>query len=315
MTELPSSLREELSAAASVAELSVEREAFDAESQTTKTLFRLADGALIESVLMDYVDDDGGRRHTVCLSTQVGCPLRCSFCATGLMGWTRDLVAAEMVGQVLHFGRVLKGRGEHVTNVVYMGMGEPLLNFDAVWRSIQVLGERSGFGLGARHFTLSTSGVVPGLRRLTEQRSQVGLAVSLHAADDELRSELVPLNRRYPISEVMRACRDYVQATHRRISFEYTMLDAVNDSPACADSLARLLHGLLCHVNLIPWNRVDGLTYHPSQAKVIVAFRDRLAAHGIPVTIRDTRGSRIAAACGQLRTETVRRRGAGGPRR
>ena len=311
LTDLPSALRDDLFSVATIEELAVEKELFDDESTTAKALFRLRDGALVESVLMGYEDEDGGRRHTVCLSTQVGCPLACTFCATGLMGWARNLTASEMVEQVLYFARALKKRGEHVTNVVYMGMGEPLLNYDSVWQSVQVLGERTGFDLGARHFTLSTSGVVPGIRRLADQRSQVGLAVSLHAADDDLRTRLVPLNKRYPVDEVMAACEDYVIATHRRVSFEYTMLAGVNDSQECADSLARLLRGMLCHVNLIPWNRVDGIEFQPSAMPAILAFRDRVAAYGIPVTIRDTRGSRIAAACGQLRTETVRRRAAG----
>ncbi len=315
LTDLPSSLRAELSATATMAEISVDRELSDPGSSTSKALFRLDDGALIEGVLMGYVDEDGGRRHTVCLSTQVGCPLKCAFCATGQMGWTRHLTASEMVEQVLHFARVLQEREERVTNVVYMGMGEPLLNYDAVWTSIEVLSEATGFGLGARHFTISTSGVVPGIRRLSAQRSQVGLAVSLHAADDELRSRLVPLNRRYPLSELMPACRDYVTATHRRLSFEYTMLAGVNDSLQNADALAHLLRGLLCHVNLIPWNRVDGLAFQPSSVSAILDFRDRLAEHGLPVTIRDTKGSRIAAACGQLRTETTRRQPEREPRR
>ena len=308
LTDLPSSLRQELAGLATISQLAVEREIADQESRTTKTLFRLSDGALVESVLMSYEDEAGSRRHTVCLSSQVGCPLACTFCATGLMGWARDLTAAEMVEQILYFARTLQARGDRVTNIVYMGMGEPFLNYDAVWKSVQVLCEKSGFGLGARHITISTSGVVPGIRRFTEQGSQVGLAVSLHAADDALRNLLVPLNRRYPVRELIGACHDYVVATHRRVSFEYTMLAGVNDSLDRADSLARLLHGLLCHVNLIPWNRVGGLPYLPSSGPAIVAFRDRLAGYGLPITIRDTRGSRISAACGQLRTDTVRQR-------
>ena len=310
LTDLPAALRHDLSETATIGQLIVEREVSDQASRTTKSLFKLIDGALVESVLMGYEDEAGSRRHTVCLSSQVGCALGCTFCATGLMGWARDLSASEMVEQVLHFARRLRAAGDHITNIVYMGMGEPFLNYDAVWKSIQVLTESSGFGLGARHLTVSTSGVVPAIRRFAEQGNQVGLAVSLHAADDELRSRLVPLNRRYPLAELIGVCREYIYATHRRVSFEYTMLAGVNDSQECADSLARLLRGLLCHVNLIPWNRVEGMPYMPSSGPAILAFRDRLSEYGLPVTIRDTRGSRITAACGQLRTETVRRRAA-----
>jgi 23S rRNA (adenine2503-C2)-methyltransferase len=223
------------------------------------------------------------------------------------MGWARNLSAAEMVEQVLYFARQLRIGGGHVTNIVYMGMGEPFLNYDAVMQSVRVLTEQSGFNLGSRHITLSTSGVVPGILRFAEEESQVGLAVSLHAPDDELRSQLVPLNRRYPVADLIAACRKYVRVTRRRVSFEYTMLAGINDGEAQSAGLAQLLRGMMCHINLIPWNHVDGLPYQPSSRSAIVAFRDELAAFGLPVTIRDTRGSRITAACGQLRTMTVRR--------
>jgi len=310
LTELPGPLRDELAAQASLTQLVVENEVQDAPSRTTKTLFRMDDGALVESVLMGYQDAGGHRRHTVCLSSQVGCPLGCTFCATGLMGWARNLTAAEMVEQVLYFARRLREHGQHVTNIVYMGMGEPFLNYDAVWQSVRILTDESGFGLGSRHITLSTSGVVPAMLRFAEERSQVGLAVSLHAPDDDLRSMLVPLNRRYPLADLIPACHQYVAATHRRISFEYTMLDEVNDYVDQAVALARLLHGLICHVNLIPWNHVEDLPYRPSPPEVIGAFRDTLERYSIPTTIRDTRGSRITAACGQLRTITERRHAA-----
>jgi 23S rRNA (adenine2503-C2)-methyltransferase len=314
LTDLPRALREELAHTACFSSISLVREVHDAPTSTTKALFAMHDGALVESVLMGYQDAEGHRRHTVCLSSQVGCALGCTFCATGLQGWARDLTAGEMVEQVLHFARRLRAVGaplvgaQHVTNVVYMGMGEPFLNYDAVLQSIRVLTERRGFGLGARHITVSTSGVVPGIRRFAVDGGQVGLAISLHAPDDALRSRLVPLNRRYPIPELMDACREYVDRTNRRISFEYTMLAGINDGPEQAAGLARLLRGLLCHVNLIPWNHVAGLHYRPSPPVVIAAFRDQLAAYGLQVTIRDTKGSRITAACGQLRTETVRER-------
>jgi 23S rRNA (adenine2503-C2)-methyltransferase len=306
MTELPAALRARLALEADVSGLTVANEVSDPGSETTKTLFSMGDGALVESVLMGYEGIDGHRRHTVCLSSQVGCPLGCTFCATGLMGWARDLSAAEMVEQVLYFARHLRTWDAHVTNVVYMGMGEPFLNYDQVLQSVRVLTEQTGFRLGARHITLSTSGVVPGIRRFAEEGSQAGLAVSLHAPTDDLRNELVPLNKRYPVADLMAACRHYIRLTRRRVSFEYTMLDGVNDGEEQAWALARLLRGMLCHVNLIPWNHVEGLPYHPSPRSVIVAFRDTLEGLGVPATIRDTRGSRITAACGQLRTVTIR---------
>jgi 23S rRNA (adenine2503-C2)-methyltransferase len=187
-------------------------------------------------------------------------------------------------------------------------MGEPFLNYEAVLDSVRVLTEPGGFALGARHITISTSGVVPAILRFAEERLQVGLAISLHAPDDALRSTLVPLNRRYPIGELIAACREYVARTNRRISFEYTMLAGVNDGAEQAAGLARLLGGLLCHINLIPWNHVEGMQYQPSSAAAMAAFRDWLTGYGLPVTIRDTRGARISAACGQLRTATIRLR-------
>jgi 23S rRNA (adenine2503-C2)-methyltransferase len=308
LSDLPASLRDSLGSIAVLSQLVVEREVHDAPSRTTKTLFRMTDGALVESVLMGYEDPNGRRRHTVCLSSQVGCALGCTFCATGLMGWSRNLTAAEMMEQVLYFARRLAQDGDHITNIVYMGMGEPFLNYDAVMQSVRLLTERNGFNLGARHITISTSGVVPAIAKFTAEDTQVGLAVSLHAASDDLRTQLVPLNKRYPVDELIEACRAYVRATNRRISLEYTMLAGVNDGPEQAADLAYLLRGMLCHINLIPWNHVDGLHFQPSSRSAILEFRDMLADYGFPVTVRDTRGSRITAACGQLRTITVRKR-------
>jgi 23S rRNA (adenine2503-C2)-methyltransferase len=308
LTDLPLALRDQLETEVTFRQLRVVNEVHDGPGSTTKTLFALCDGALVESVLMGYVGKDGHRRFTVCLSSQVGCALGCTFCATGLQGWARDLTTAEMVEQVLYFARRLRAEGHHVTNIVYMGMGEPFLNYEAVLDSVRVLTEPGGFALGARHITISTSGVVPAILRFAEERLQVGLAISLHAPDDALRSTLVPLNRRYPIGELIAACREYVARTNRRISFEYTMLAGVNDGAEQAAGLARLLGGLLCHINLIPWNHVEGMQYQPSSAAAMAAFRDWLTGYGLPVTIRDTRGARISAACGQLRTATIRLR-------
>lgn len=311
LTDLPRMLRAELAQEARLTPMTVQESHRHAQAETEKALFRMADGALIEGVLMDYPKERGGGRHTVCLSTQVGCPLACRFCATGLQGWTRDLSPGEVAGQVMHFERLLRARGAHVTNVVYMGMGEPLLPYENTIKSVRLLTDPRGFGLGQRHITISTAGVVPGIRRLTQEGLQVGLAISIHAATDEARSALMPINRRYGLDELLAACHEYVRVTHRRISFEYTLMDGVNDGPGDARALARRLEGLLCHVNIIPWNRVEEIPFQPSSPARIAAFRDALAAAGLPVTVRDTRGSAIQAACGQLKTAATRARRAG----
>jgi 23S rRNA (adenine2503-C2)-methyltransferase len=308
LTDLPRDVRTELAQEASLVPLLVQQRHRDKQAETEKALFRLADGALVEGVLMDYPGERGGGRHTVCLSTQVGCALGCRFCATGLQGWTRDLSPGEIAGQVLHFERVLRARGARVTNVVYMGMGEPLLPYENTLTSVRLLTDPHGFGLGQRHVTISTAGIVPGIRRLAREGLQVGLAVSIHAATDEARSALMPLNRRWGLDELLDACRDYVEATHRRITFECTLIGGVNDGPDDARALAERLRGLLCHVNLIPWNRVDEIPFQPSSRARVAAFRDVLAAAGLPVTVRDTRGSAIQAACGQLKTASTRAR-------
>lgn len=311
LTELPRELRAGLAREATLSPLTVQESHRHEEAKTEKALFRLADGALIEGVLMDYPKERGGGRHTVCLSTQVGCALACRFCATGLQGWTRDLSPGEIAGQVMHFERMLRERGAHVTNVVYMGMGEPLLAYESTITSLHLLTDPRGFGLGQRHITVSTAGVVPGIRRLTREGLQVGLAISIHAATDEARSALMPINRRYGLDELLDACHEYINVTHRRISFEYTLMDDVNDGPGDARALAVRLSGLLCHVNIIPWNRVEEIPFQPSSPARIAAFRDTLAAAGLPVTVRDTKGSAIQAACGQLKTAATRSRRAG----
>lgn len=307
-TDLPADLRAALKDEVAVSPLVVQQSQYHAEAETEKALFRMADGALIEGVLMDYPAERGGGRHTVCLSTQVGCALACRFCATGLQGFTRHLSAGEIVAQVLHFERILRARGEHVTNVVYMGMGEPLANYENTIKATRLLTDPEGFGLGQRHITISTAGVVPAIRRLTHEGLQVGLAISIHAATDEARSALMPINRRYPLDELLDACREYVATTHRRITFEYTLMSGVNDGPGDARALAERLRGLLCHVNIIPWNAVEGIPFQPSSRNRVEAFRRALAEGGLPVTVRDTKGSAIQAACGQLKTAAARER-------
>jgi 23S rRNA (adenine2503-C2)-methyltransferase len=271
---------------------------------TEKALHRLGDGALIESVLMHYPARPGSReRHTLCISSQAGCAVGCPFCATGELGFGRDLEVAEIVDQVRHASRRLVSSGRRLTNIVFMGMGEPLLNLDRVLAAIEALNDRRRFGLGARHITLSTSGVVPGIRRLTALGPQFTLAVSLHAARDPLRDVLVPLNRRWPVAEVVGAARDHARATGRRISYEVTMIGGINDTEADASAMAELLRGDHAHVNLIPMNPVAHTPWTASPMPVIERFAATLRAAGIETTIRRNRGQEVGAACGQLAAE------------
>ena len=271
---------------------------------TEKALHRLGDGALVESVLMHFpAGPDRRERHTLCISSQAGCAVGCPFCATGELGFARDLTAAEILDQVRHATRRLALDGRRLTNVVFMGMGEPLLNLDAVLASIEALADPKRFGLGARHITLSTSGVVPGIRRLTAMGPQFTLAVSLHAARDSLRDVLVPLNRSWPVNEVVEAARDHARKTGRRITYEVTMISGINDSEADAQAMADLLRGDLAHVNLIPMNPVAHTPWVASPMRVIERFATTLREAGISTTIRRNRGQEIGAACGQLAAE------------
>jgi len=308
MTNLPRALRTRLATEASCQPLELVDEAISRDGLARKALFRLSDGETIETVLMLYE-----RRRTVCISTQVGCAIGCPFCATGRDGFVRNLTAGEIVAQVLHYARWLadsQGDGpdvapiEHparVSNVVVMGMGEPLANYEATWQALETLNDPQGFALGARRITLSTVGLVPGIERLSRERLQIGLAVSLHAPTDRLRNKLVPVNRRYPLAELMAACHRYVRRTGRRITFEYALLQGINDSDQQAMLLARLLRGLLCHVNLIPANRVQGSPYQPSSRQRTQSFLRVLREAGISATVRLRRGLDIEAGCGQLR--------------
>jgi 23S rRNA (adenine2503-C2)-methyltransferase len=271
---------------------------------TEKALHRLGDGALIESVLMHYPARSGSReRHTLCISSQAGCAVGCPFCATGELGFGRDLQTAEIVDQVRSASRRLMADGRRLTNIVFMGMGEPLLNLDRVLAAIEALNDPHRFGLGARHITVSTSGVVPGLRRLTALGPQFTLAVSLHAARDPLRDVLVPLNRRWPVAEVVAAARDHASATGRRISYEVTMIDGINDTNLDAQAMVQLLRGDHAHVNLIPMNPVAHTPWTASPMPVIEGFAAMLRAAGIETTIRRNRGQEVGAACGQLAAE------------
>mgnify|MGYP005836338191 CR=1 FL=1 len=300
MTTLPLSLRQRLAEAATISAVQPQASLTSSDGLTEKVLLALPDGSTIESVLMLY---EG--RQTVCVSTQVGCPIRCIFCATGRSGYVRNLTAGEIVDQVLYFARQLKGRGLQVTNVVVMGMGEPFLNYAATWQALTTLHDPKGFALGARHMTISTAGIVPGIERMAKEPLQVGLAVSLHAPNDALRNQLVPINRKYPLGTLIPACQRYTEEMGRRITFEYALIDGVNDSPPLARELATLLKGMLCHVNLIPCNPGSGGECRPSSRQRVLAFQKQLKQAGIPNTLRVGRGIEIQAGCGELRSRAA----------
>jgi len=301
---LPAALRDELDAAFRFDTVAATEVRLTDGSLTEKALHRLSDGALVESVLMHYPARGAQReRHTLCISSQAGCAVGCPFCATGELGFTRDLDTAEIVDQVRAAARRLASDGKRLTNVVFMGMGEPLLNLDRVLDSVDALNDPKRFGLGARHITVSTSGVVPGIRRLTALGPQFTLAISLHAARDALRDVLVPLNRRWPVAEVVDAARDHARATGRRVSYETTMISGVNDTPLDAGAMADLLRGDHAHVNLIPMNPVAHTPWVASPNDVIERFAATLKDAGIATTIRRNRGQEIGAACGQLAAE------------
>ncbi|MGD1995453.1 MAG: 23S rRNA (adenine(2503)-C(2))-methyltransferase RlmN [Anaerolineae bacterium] len=296
MTNLPLSLRENLAAETSIGMPELVASQVSSDRLTRKDLLRLTDGETVEAVLMRYE-----HRRTACISTQVGCPVGCLFCATGQAGFHRNLAVGEIVAQVVHFARILQADGDRLTNVVLMGMGEPLLNYDASLAAIRRLVDPTGFRLGQRRITLSTVGIVPGIDRLAEEDLQITLAISLHAATDDLRDRLVPINRRYPLDELLAACRRYFARTHRRISFEWVLIAGVNDSARQAESLADRLSGLSAHVNLIPHNPTPAYHGRPPSDEAISAFTAVLDHRHTPYTIRLRRGIEIHAGCGQLR--------------
>jgi 23S rRNA (adenine2503-C2)-methyltransferase len=262
---------------------------------TTKTLFSLHDGRQIETVLMRYDE-----RNTLCISTQAGCAMGCVFCATGQMGFKRHLSSGEIVAQVMYYARMLHEEGNHVTNVVVMGMGEPFHNYDNTLAAVDRLNDPDGYNFGARRFTISTVGLVPMIRRFADEKRQVNLAISLHAADDELRGSMLPVNRKYDIDEVLDACRYYIQQTGRRITFEWALIHGVNDTPEQARRLAQHLKGMLCHVNAIPLNPTTGYAGKPTDPQRARQFKESLEQAGVPCTIRMRRGIDIQAGCGQL---------------
>src|SRR5438128_3756175 len=316
MTNLPQALRDRLAQEASIGPMVVRSELHSKDDRTRKILLELADGKLIESVLMLYPPiGESSARATVCVSSQAGCAFGCTFCATGQMGFDRHLTSGEIVAQVLYFARELRAAPwaavglpgsqpiDHITNLVLMGMGEPLHNYDNVLRALRILNSPDGFNLGARHMTVSTVGLVPAIRKLSQEPLQVNLAISLHAPTDELRSQTMPVNRKYPLKEVLAACQDYIATTGRQVTFEYVLLASVNDTPEHAHQLGELLAPLkqFAHVNCIPVNATSA-DYRPPTPDAIRTFRDILFEHGVSNSVRAERGDDIAAACGQLRT-------------
>jgi 23S rRNA (adenine2503-C2)-methyltransferase len=297
MTDLPRLLRHRLAQESVIDLLYPLVTSASPDGLTRKVLFRLRDGESVESVLMHYEN-----RNTVCVSVQVGCGVGCPFCATGQEGLVRNLTTGEIVGQVLFFARQLARQNERLSNVVVMGMGEPLANYEATWGALKRLMDEWGLNLGARRITISTAGQVPGIHRLAAQKAQIRLAISLHAPTDELRNRLVPLNRRYGLSHLLSACQTYQSRTKRRISFEYTLINGLNDSRTQARQLAHLLRGILAHVNLIPLNPITEFAYGPSPLDRIADFQGELIRLGVSHTLRQSRGVEIQAGCGQLRS-------------
>ncbi len=302
MANIPTALRHALATEAPLSLLEAVRVVASDDGETIKTLYRTGDDHMLETVLMLYPN-----RATVCVSCQVGCAVGCAFCATGLMGLARNLGAGEMVAQVVGAAREARRRGRQLTNIVMMGMGEPLQNYAETMKFIEIVHDPAGLDIGARRITVSTSGIVPKIDALADEPLQLNLAISLHAPDDELRSQLVPINRRYPIATLMAAADRYIAKTGRRVSFEYALMRGINDSEQTAHDLAALLRGRLCHINIIPLNPVDVLPYERPDLAGIERFATMLRTAGIPTTVRYSRGLDIDAACGQLRAKELGR--------
>ncbi len=312
-TNLPKSLREKLANHLTFSPIQPKLYLDSSDGQTRKTLFELQDGQVIEAVLMRYGDpadnpqitaSPTGRgaknRRTLCISTQAGCAMGCVFCATGQMGFKRHLTSGEIVAQVMYYARMLREENQVVTNIVLMGMGEPFHNYNNTMEAIDRLNDAGGYNFGARRFTISTVGLVPMIRRFADEKRQVNLAISLHAADDESRVSMLPINKKYKIDEVLDACRYYVSQTGRRITFEWALINGVNDTPEVARKLASRLKGLLCHVNAIPLNPTAGYEGRATDRQRALLFKETLEQSGIPCTIRMRRGIDIQAGCGQL---------------
>ena len=294
-SSLPKKIRDYLGQNFLFSTLAAQDEISTDKGETTKVLFHTLDGNPIEAVLMRYHD-----RNSLCLSTQSGCLVGCVFCATGKMGFHRNLTAGEMVEQVLWAINQLKIDNQSLTNLIFMGMGEPFLNYDNVMKAIHILNHSDGLNFGARRMTISTAGVIPAIQRFILEKSQVNLSISLHAGTDPLRSSLVPLNKKYPLPDLISVCREYTIVSHRRITFEYVLIENINDYPTQAHNLAALLKCLLCHVNIIPLNPFPGAEWKGSPRQNVDQFVSILKSKGIPCTVRLSRGAEIQAGCGQL---------------
>lgn len=298
MSDLPKSLREKLKNETILTHLAPKIDLRSADKWTRKILFDLPDNSQIETVLMGY-----DKRRTVCISTQAGCGLGCTFCATGQGGLQRNISAGEIVEQVMFFEHVLKQKNDRLTNVVFMGMGEPFANYTQVMKAVAILTGKKGFNFGARRITISTVGLIPGIKKFIAENLQVNLAVSLHAATDKLRDTMLPVNKKFPLRELIPVCTEYQEKTGRRLSYEWALIDDVNDTEEQAKALAGLIKGTLCHVNLIPLNPTKGFKGHESKQLRIKAFREILDRSGITNTLRMRRGIDINAGCGQLKQE------------
>jgi len=297
MTDLSKELRQKLSQVAYIGRLKFIRKQVSKLDQTEKFVFELADGGRIETVLMREE-----RRVTVCISTQVGCALNCIFCATGKSGFERNLSAGEIVDQIIEVRGHLN-ENEKITNIVIMGMGEPLLNYDSVVKAIRIIQSELGLSISARKITLSTAGIVPGIHQLADEGLKIKLALSLNAPDDELRRKLMPITGKYPLPDVLEALRYYAKRTDIRITFEYILIKGVNDSEEQALKLAKLVRGIPCKINLIPYNPIKGCPYEKPDQETMQAFRDILYPRAPAVTLRKSKGVDIQAACGQLKGE------------
>jgi len=305
--QLPTSLRDKLIAEGyTIGSAKEVNRIVSEDGDTTKILLNLVDGNPIETVLIQYPTSkiNGHPRSTICVSTQDGCAMGCIFCATGQMGFKRNIKAEDIVAQVIHFARLLQERDQHVTNLVFMGMGEPLANYDEMIRAVRLLTDNRCFGLGQRHITISTIGIIKEIDRLADENLQIGLAISLHAPNDKLRRKLVPTAGPHSVNDLISAGRRYYKKTGRRVTFEYALIEGINDSPEVAAELAYLLEGNGSHVNLIPINPTDGNFKRPARRSVL-EFERILVNAGVNCTIRVEKGSEISAACGQLRTDIV----------
>lgn len=301
MTDLSKDLRAVLQEKYYISVAKLEKKFVSDYDETIKYLFRFSDGECVEAVLMKY-----HHGYSICISTQVGCKMGCTFCATGMGGFFRNLTASEMLSEIQ---TAQKDQNIRISNIVLMGMGEPLDNYDNVLRFLQLVSSPEGLNIGMRHISLSTCGLVDRIYDLAAQRLQLTLSVSLHAPNDQIRGKTMPVNRKWGVDELLRACRFYAQETGRRISFEYAMIDGVNDMDDCAYELARKLKGMLCHVNLIPVNSVSGSRYQKSGGARLRRFCEILEHHGITATIRRTLGADINASCGQLRRSHLKEGG------